>query len=33
MACGRIGWDQALSTHAVSASGSRADLSDLLPLL
>jgi uncharacterized protein (TIGR03083 family) len=33
VACGRIGWHQALSSHAVSASGSRADLSDLLPLL
>jgi hypothetical protein len=33
VACGRIGWDQALASHAVRASGSRADLGDLLPLL
>jgi hypothetical protein len=33
MASGRIGWDQALASHAVQASGSRADLGDLLPLL
>ena len=33
IACGRMDWDQALSSHAVQASGARADLSDHLPLL
>jgi uncharacterized protein (TIGR03083 family) len=33
LACGRIAWGQALAQHAINASGARADLSGLLPLL
>lgn len=33
LATGRIGWDEARGTSAVSASGERADLGGLLPLL
>ncbi|MGD7705865.1 sterol carrier family protein [Microlunatus sp. Y2014] len=32
LASGRMGWDEAVSSHAVHASGARADLSGLLPL-
>jgi uncharacterized SCP-like protein len=32
LATGRLGWDEALTSRAVRASGSRADLSDYLPL-
>jgi uncharacterized protein (TIGR03083 family) len=33
LATGRTGWDQALASGSVLASGERADLRDLLPLL
>ena len=33
LATGRVGWEQARQAAAVSASGERADLSGLLPLL
>lgn len=33
LATGRLGWDEALSTGRVRASGNRANLSDRLPLL
>jgi uncharacterized protein (TIGR03083 family) len=33
LAGGRMTWEQALTTHAVSASGQRADLGAVLPLL
>jgi uncharacterized protein (TIGR03083 family) len=33
LACGRVAWAEALTAHRVSASGTRADLSSLLPLL
>lgn len=33
LATGRVGWDRARTAGAVSASGERADLSGLLPLL
>ena len=33
LAAGRIGWDEAVAGGAVTASGARADLSGLLPLL
>ncbi|OEV08007.1 maleylpyruvate isomerase family mycothiol-dependent enzyme [Streptomyces nanshensis] len=33
LATGRVGWEQARTAAAVSASGERADLSGLLPLL
>jgi len=32
LATGRLGWDEALASGRVSASGERADLSALLPL-
>lgn len=32
LATGRLGWDEALATARVSASGTRADLSEWLPL-
>lgn len=33
LATGRLGWDEALADARVSASGSRADLSAVLPVL
>ncbi len=33
LATGRVGWDEALADAKVSASGSRADLSAVLPVL
>ncbi|HYN75040.1 MAG TPA: sterol carrier family protein, partial [Candidatus Limnocylindria bacterium] len=33
LACGRVAWGDAVSDGSVRASGERADLSDLLPLL
>jgi hypothetical protein len=33
LACGRKSWAEALAAHQVTASGTRADLSDRLPLL
>jgi hypothetical protein len=32
LATGRLGWDEAVRTGAVSASGARSDLSEYLPL-
>jgi hypothetical protein len=32
LATGRLGWDEALRTGAVRASGARSDLSEFLPL-
>lgn len=32
LATGRLGWDEAVASGAVRASGERADLSDLLPI-
>jgi hypothetical protein len=32
LATGRLGWDEAVQTGAVRASGARADLSAFLPL-
>jgi hypothetical protein len=32
LATGRLGWDEAVRTGAVRASGSRSDLSEYLPL-
>lgn len=33
LATGALGWSEALATHRVTASGERADLSALLPLV
>jgi putative sterol carrier protein len=33
LATGRLGWNEAVDTGRVQASGERADLSPLLPLL
>jgi Bacterial SCP ortholog len=33
LAAGRLGWNEAMSTHTVRASGPRADLGPWLPVL